>query len=847
MNVQKAPRKFQPPTHFQKEFQYIHELCGQLKQLEESQRQEAIFKRNQDYNELKEMTEKSKQDDELALLGTEAAMGIINIGLRKQMLRTRLVSRVSDEKELNNMMQTHKDDFTQFIWKRRLQSRRDLRLLFQAGPGMIGRFGELISDSNMEVIQTFERNNLAKLCKEAITSGLCDHDDVPGFFNNKITLISPKKMKRINVFPSRLEFQIKEIEDDMAVRDPEQWYTVYATCGPWAIKLFSKPLVQDLVHQSIEQIRHISKDADSLSYIHVLARTIDLVHPTHQLQATILAFPLYGVQILKKRILSLGYSMDPANEDSVILDHKLALDILSQVYKKLETEHRYYFEWTTLPKTKWRIGFSTGRHVKVLNNTAYPGMDSFSFGFGNDGSIFMDGEKLRYVHDLAQSTLPIGIKTWGVMVDLHAGSINLVLNGNVAHVAFGHSASAFDSYEQERQKHLILTNQLIPTFSVQDEISIEERPFIRVNFGDKPFSFHVNALPMNNLIQPHSTKGIDLVSILEISGANANRERLSQEEDEKLHMSLEKNYFRVSHIPDAIKSFSQFPPSVYRRSLAATRLQRAWRRFKGHQMREKIKQEQYAAAVKIQRMARKKLRKIRQIKNESAEQIQKFWRKKMFIWAALLRCIYQQPIPELHRAATVIQRKWRHWHMFKNSPLASKYQTKIEDLHAAANRIIRWWRPLHSRMAEINETRRRNKAATNIQRVYRGFALRRLLRPDIRKKLTELGSVIAKARHSLLEIRSAYIIQRAWRKVLYKRVCAEKAKTRNKASTRIQSLWRGFWVRSHTPLRFTYGEAVFLTAVCKALRNSHFILKMYRPCGIVCPKSDHAFNRDYRK
>ena len=51
---------------------------------------------------------------------------------------------------------------------------------------MIGRFGELISDSNMEVIQTFERNNLAKLCKEAITSGLCDHDDVPGFFNNKV-------------------------------------------------------------------------------------------------------------------------------------------------------------------------------------------------------------------------------------------------------------------------------------------------------------------------------------------------------------------------------------------------------------------------------------------------------------------------------------------------------------------------------------------------------------------------------------------------------------------------------------------------------------------------------------
>ena len=33
-------------------------------------------------------------------------------------------------------------------------------------------------------------------------------------------------------------------------------------------------------------------------------------------------------------------------------------------------------------------------------------------------------------------------------------------------------------------------------------------------------------------------------------------------------------------------------------------------------------------------------------------------------------------------------------------------------------------------------------------------------------------------------------------------------------------------------LRFTYGEAVFLTAVSKALQQAHFIVKMYKPCGI---------------
>ncbi|KAH6572637.1 hypothetical protein BASA60_006523 [Batrachochytrium salamandrivorans] len=273
---------------------------------------------------------------------------------------------------------------------------------------------------------------------------------------------------------------------------------------------------------------------------------------------------------------------------------------------------------------------------------------------------------------------------------------------------------------------------------------------------------------------------------------------------------------------------------------------RAWRRFKGKKMRERVKKEQYAAAIIIQRIVRRKLREIREIKNQSAGKIQRFWRHKRFIWIALLRCVYQQPIAELHRAATVIQRKWRHWHMFKNSPLASKYQMKIEVLQKAANTIIWWWRPLYARMTEISEARRRTKAATNIQRVYRGYALRKLLRPELRQKLSNIGAAVAKARHSLLEIQSTYVLQRAWRRVLQHRVQIGKTTARNKAAMRVQSLWRGYWVRSHTPLRFTYGEAVFLMAVCKALRHSHFILKMYKPCGIVCPKPDLLFNRDHR-
>ena len=37
---------------------------------------------------------------------------------------------------------------------------------------------------------------------------------------------------------------------------------------------------------------------------------------------------------------------------------------------------------------------------------------------------------------------------------------------------------------------------------------------------------------------------------------------------------MEKNFFRVSLLPEPLKSFSQFPPSIYRRSMACTKIQR---------------------------------------------------------------------------------------------------------------------------------------------------------------------------------------------------------------------------------------------------------------------------------
>jgi hypothetical protein len=120
---------------------------------------------------------------------------------------------------------------------------------------------------------------------------------------------------------------------------------------------------------------------------------------------------------------------------------------------------------------------------------------------------------------------------------------------------------------------------------------LDDQTIMRANFGERPFQYTINALSLNQIIQHVNIKGMDTVSIIEGGGSNAFRDKMCQEED-KLHTSLEKGYFKVSLLPDAVKSFSQFPPSVYRRSFAATRIQRVYRRYRGRKMREEMRRLQ---------------------------------------------------------------------------------------------------------------------------------------------------------------------------------------------------------------------------------------------------------------
>ncbi|KAJ3113481.1 hypothetical protein HDU96_003348 [Phlyctochytrium bullatum] len=288
--------------------------------------------------------------------------------------------------------------------------------------------------------------------------------------------------------------------------------------------------------------------------------------------------------------------------------------------------------------------------------------------------------------------------------------------------------------------------------------------------------------------------GIEMISIVE--PFQEAREKATQEEEERLQNASEKIYYRNAGVQDQLKSFSQFPPNIYRRSLAATKIQRAWRRMRGRRERAKLRELQYNAATLIQRVARRKLRHLRARKEEAVFKIQKNWRRKLFIWVALMHLI------------------------------------------EAVNKIIAWWRPRYAVISDRRKMQAKYRAVTKIQSVFRGYKLRKKLRVDVRQRLRNLGESLVRHRQQLFRVRAAYILQKAWRHFRTRKIRNDKIRTRNRAAAKIQALWKGYWVRSHIHLRFTYGEAVFLTAVCKALRNCHFIVKMYRPCGIVCPKRD---------
>lgn len=44
----------------------------------------------------------------------------------------------------------------------------------------------MIADSTLESLQSFEKVNWARLCKDKIAAGVCNDEDVPGYFMRQV-------------------------------------------------------------------------------------------------------------------------------------------------------------------------------------------------------------------------------------------------------------------------------------------------------------------------------------------------------------------------------------------------------------------------------------------------------------------------------------------------------------------------------------------------------------------------------------------------------------------------------------------------------------------------------------
>ncbi|ORZ33671.1 hypothetical protein BCR44DRAFT_1195279 [Catenaria anguillulae PL171] len=818
--------------------------------------------------------------------------------------------------------------------------------------------GELVAQTTLDLIHTTERNNNVTHIKDGIAWGLVENDDVVGVLSRKIFLLPPKPATLLLTYSNRLDFALTaEGQSSLS------WGCIRATRGLLRAHALSKPIALDLVLSALHTAERARDSGDmQTSFLHLISRTLDLVHPGHHVLADVLSYPLYSAGVLRHKLTALGYGADVLAEASGIVgggplgelnasagaaaggsmgnigSAASAVAVLTAIARPLRRACRWYIEFTVPVSVAWRVGVEVFHAVPVAGGGAgagggipresaatasaaglagkpgpdegYPGMADDSMGVSYDGNVYVGGLPTRYVSEARllglvsaggagkgtvgfsrsalnsaaagtvgpavadsceagadvlgnsavapqppsqqQHHVPGLMRTYGLLVDMSAGTLSLVIENRVlSPPAFGHGADHFSPDEQKRQIALMHTQMLVPMFALNGSASKDGAHEMRVNFGLHPFTHQPpDALSANEYFagafardEPLPTLADDLAPLSVATAATATGGGGAQggtDEDERVQIALEKNHFRATVATEDDRSWSQFPPSVYKRSLAATRIQRAWRIYRGRRWRKSMIAQQMAAATMIQRMARRKLARIREMKNTAARVIQRNWRIRVYMKMALLRLRYQRPITELHQAAKTIQTKFRDWAHFRNSPFASRFRKQLELLNRSASVIQAWWRPIAVKLRERRARDAQNRSATTIQRIWRGYALRSVLRPDIRSRLSTLGKSLVRHRVILLRVHAAMRIQTIWREFRMRRVRAQKIRTRNAAATRIQALWKGYWIRSHIHLRFDYGESVFLSAVCKNLRAAHFIPKMYKPCGIVCPRRDRG-------
>lgn len=194
------------------------------------------------------------------------------------------------------------------------------------------------------------------------------------YFQPKIFLLSPPiQNSPILVHDNRLGFQLQQVSTagkKNAKPRHGMWNQVYATCGFSGVKVMRQRGILDMLLKTLDYIRtemeRINSEAlttgvskfKQLSFVHLLARVLDVTHPSHQLQSTILMTPSMGTAILKRRLVMLDYKVNTPDEawEELEVDHVFTERVFDKMIKKFANEQRFYWEFSVTNGCTWRIG-----------------------------------------------------------------------------------------------------------------------------------------------------------------------------------------------------------------------------------------------------------------------------------------------------------------------------------------------------------------------------------------------------------------------------------------------------------------------------------------------------------
>ena len=245
-------------------------------------------------------------------------------------------------------------------------------------------------------------------------------------------------------------------------------------------------------------------------------------------------------------------------------------------------------------------------------------------------------------------------------------------------------------------------------------------------------------------------------------------------------------------------SWSTFPPQAYRVGSSANCLQRAARRFLAKRWRQREMVNQAVAASMVQRRARVVLPLWRKRKDRAARLLQRVWRGHRSRVQMKLAVRYghrpkriQEAVIKLQaaiRRVLAVRRVWRR---------LCAVQVEVHRLRACARKVQRCFRA-HRQHLDIDHTRRRQRAAVDMQRLARGRAARAAVAarfsPQAQAMLLRRGRAITQAAR---RNRAARLLQRLWRGKADRDYARMRKVAYTNSATIVQRAWASYKIKCH--------------------------------------------------